>query len=250
MRIPGRLSRPLFACLLGACLLAACLGAAGSAARAQTIPGEGRSPVGRAAITQTLPPVRVPAFPVCSGAEASFAVHGDIHRPGMAALTEGIAGALSRGACRLTVELDSDGGLLIHALSAAWFLRALPPEAEVRMVVPAGGHCHSACTILFAAGDRRAAGADATFVFHPVNVRVLNPGLQPLVPRIGKEMARYWLELVREVDKKLARRLARFQSLEAGGPTLAFRTADLPRLGKGWVEEVLPVPVPPPPPAS
>ncbi len=204
-------------------------------------PAEARSTVvGRAAIMKAIPDAPLPDHFTCSGDEASFSVLDDFTWESMRALKAEIGAAIQNGSCSIKLVLDSAGGLMIPTLNVAWYLEGLPRQILVTTVVPEGASCNSACTMLYAVGTKRAAGTNATFLFHPLEVAVTNPRLEPRIPAIEDEMIDYWIELVRHADPWLARvlsgarvfgRSTRFAYLEAG---------DLHANAHGWVSEMRP----------
>ena len=74
----------------------------------------------------------------------------------------------------LQVTLNSVGGDLGLAVTLADHMRA--SGRRITAVVPPGGVCMSACTILFAAATERVAASDAVFMFHAPHLRIPLPG--------------------------------------------------------------------------
>jgi len=66
----------------------------------------------------------------------------------------------------LVVELNSPGGALTAAEAMGWVLRRAAADGPVRVVVPAGAACQSACTVVFVAADRREVDPTSHFMFH------------------------------------------------------------------------------------
>ena len=196
--------------------------------------------VGRAAIEKAIPDYPLPERLTCDGADAVISVLDDMTWESMRVLKRQIAAAIGANSCNIQLVLDSPGGLMIPTLNVAWYLEDLPRQITVTTVVPEGASCNSACTMLYAVGKKRAAGTNATFLFHPLEVAVTNPRLEGRIPAIEDEMITYWIELVRRADPWLARVLAgarvfgrstRFAYLEAG---------DLHQNAHGWVSEMRP----------
>jgi hypothetical protein len=220
----------------------AAIGAAAVAIAAVSLfagPVAAKSPViGRAAIIGALPDYPVPQSVTCRNGEVSFPVYGELRWDLLDALKRDVADAVSGGACHITLVLDSDGGFLIPTLNIVWFLQKLPAQVELTTLVPGGSMCNSACTLLFASGHRRVAAPDATFLFHPLQVTVKNPRLEPKVPAIESEMADYWIEAVRRADPWLAKVLARARVFGGSTNQAYLGAADLKEHAGGWVLEL------------
>ncbi|HYC03608.1 MAG TPA: hypothetical protein VED40_09965 [Azospirillaceae bacterium] len=215
----------------------------GAAALPDGVAADDPRAVARAVVAAALPPVTVPAWPDCREAPpVALRLSGDVERGKMAGLKAGIAAAVAEGRCRLVLDLDSGGGRLPEAMNLAWFLRALPAGVEVTTRVGPGARCHSACTLVFAAGRVRRAAADARFFFHPVSVSIRNPDLADLAPGIAREMTRYWLEEIRSADPNLARILGRFGAFRRDGRSVVLTAAATAARGWPWVGQVEPAP--------
>lgn len=77
---------------------------------------------------------------------------------------DAVAVAVAMKARPITVTIDSDGGDISAALSAASMLRRHPAGSTT--IVRADGRCYSAAGLIFAAGRSRIAHVSAQFMIH------------------------------------------------------------------------------------
>lgn len=66
------------------------------------------------------------------------------------------------------VDIDSDGGTLDEAERLAAALHALRDRYDLKTFVRHGGHCLSACVLVFLEGEERIAGSASSWLFHGV----------------------------------------------------------------------------------
>jgi hypothetical protein len=134
---------------------------------------------------------------------------------------------------QVRLVLDSPGG---YARAADRVRQAVLDHGNVSTVVPGYNLCASACTAIFAAGNQRAAGENARFVFHSARV-VLGP--ISFSDPFGGDPGRY---RVPGDDGRIASALDAFlersSALEEGEAGASAR--DLTRIAPGWITELLP----------
>jgi hypothetical protein len=101
----------------------------------------------------------------------ALAISGEIRWAAMRGLYDALEDPDTR---TVRITLNSVGGDLGLAVTLADQMRA--SGKRITAIVPAGGVCMSACTILFAAAAERIAAPDAVFMFHAPRLRISLPG--------------------------------------------------------------------------
>lgn len=150
----------------------------------------------------------------------------------IAAMAEGVAQPLE-------LRLDSEGGNLDATFGMLEAMeRARRAGASFRTRVPAGAICYSACTLLFAAGDERVAGDDASFLFHGIVHRgpVGGSGRQDRTALVAAAREKY-LAGIGEADPGLARWL-REREIVARNLEVTFPARELSRIFPAYVTRI------------
>jgi hypothetical protein len=139
----------------------------------------------------------------------------------------------AHGLEEVRLVLDSPGG---YAGAADRVRDAVLNHGRVDVVVPGYNICASACTSIFAAGRRRAAGENAQFMFHAARVAI---GPVSFPDPFGGDPGRY---AVHGDDGRASAALRSFlerSDIRHGGEASAS-ALDLSRIAPGWVTEILP----------
>lgn len=131
-----------------------------------------------------------------------------VSRSSVETLLQRVTALAEKGDRQIRIRLESDGGDLKAALSAFEELRALGVTTYVR------SHCHSACTVLFAAGRVRAANDYAKFLFHGIGVQGAHGRDQR--DEVVRKYEAMWLDAIRSADPRLADELERDEVLLHG----------------------------------
>ena len=104
--------------------------------------------------------------------DGHLSIGGDILAPDLIPFLSAFGTAIKRAEDSdrpVRVELNSDGGDIETAFFMADAIAAAQKTGRiVRMEVPKGGRCNSACVVIFAAGGARQAAPDSEFLLHGV----------------------------------------------------------------------------------
>jgi len=94
----------------------------------------------------------------------------DIQVAQVGKLRQAITDAVNDGATELYLAISSGGGSVVEGLAIAALLRGLPVEVTTHNI----GQTDSVANVIFAAGKKRYATANASFLFHGVTQPFLN----------------------------------------------------------------------------
>lgn len=140
--------------------------------------------------------------------------HGDVSKREVDQLIARVEQASGRGDKDIVIDLTSLGGDLQVALRAFHTLRSLHVQTHV------SDECSSACTVLFASGDRRTAVSSATFLFHRVGVIPAQRGVsRQQINDYRTQFAAEWLSAIGSVSPSLANELESRKTLVSGSRT-------------------------------
>ncbi|MCW5751395.1 MAG: hypothetical protein KIT81_09630 [Alphaproteobacteria bacterium] len=140
---------------------------------------------------------------------------------------------------RIELHLDSEGGNL-DATFGMLREMAAARRAGMRFLtrVPAGAICYSACTLLFAAGEERIAGDDASFLFHGIVHRGPDGGrTRPDRAALVAAAREKYLAGIGEADPGLARWL-REREIVARNLEVTFAAGELSRIFPAYVTRI------------
>lgn len=111
----------------------------------------------------------------------------------------------------ITLKLDSIGGDINQAIKLFREIKNLTknPDVSINTKVANRDDCDSACTIIFAAGEKRIAGRKAKFGFHsPDYIKGYGAGLSRKdIKAIEEEFRQKWLTAIAEADPVVAREI-------------------------------------------
>ena len=155
------------------------------------------------------------ALIVALGPSLAFAGYINFHKDGFKRediqyLESQLRWYMNNGDFEVTIDLDSAGGDLSGLLGVrnyeqglAYKIKSMKEEGlKLTTIVGARSKCESACTALFAIGDKRLAYRNSNFMFHAVIIQKAKTRAGKL--RFKKIYADRWLRLINEVDPKLA----------------------------------------------
>lgn len=140
---------------------------------------------------------------------------------------------MADGEMEITLRLDSNGGEIPSAVNLANFLRE---KAAQGLFVTTFNRtkCNSACTIIFAAGQKRTASRGAIFFFHSVGVK----GAGKDHDDVQFHWARVWSSQIANVDPRLAQELDQDEILLGSANERTYRAGTLFDNGYSYVSEI------------
>lgn len=140
---------------------------------------------------------------------------------------------LAAGEVNLTLRLESEGGQIPSAVNLANFLREKVAQG-LYVTTYNRAQCNSACTIIFAAGQKRIAARGAKFYFHSVGV----DGAGKDHDAVQQRWANIWIGEIGKVDPRLAQELEVDETLVGYGHEKTYHAGALFDNGYTYVSEL------------